>query len=157
MDKKRRKELKNEGKRLVEEYSQRVRERLHRRNPFPVGDPNWVANLQAEYEINRHYRKNKLEVLREEVATENADLRVLDFKFEENLFPRAGQYVLCHACRCLVPTACAHAMGCECRAVTISPEARHAVLPPPDLYSVVELIGRGPNRKQSYTFPWNKR
>ena len=144
METSRRRELKKIGKQLVQENSEEVREQLAKRNPWPVGHPNWVSNLQAEYKSNRKYRENALRVLSEATVKDDADIKFLGFNFEDGFVPHAGSYILCRACRDLVPTACAHAMGCKCRAVVISPEARQVKLPTIDNYSVVELIGRGP-------------
>lgn len=146
MDASRRRKLKKIGKQLVQGSSDEVRKQLAKRNPWPVGHPNWVANIQAEYKSNRKYRKNKLQVLSEAAVTEDADMKFQGFNFEDGFVPHAGWYILCRVCRELVPTACAHAMGCKCRAVVISPEARQVKLPTTDNYSVVELIGRGPIR-----------
>lgn len=147
MDKQRRRELKAEGKRLVEESSARVRQQLFERNPFPVGDPNWVHNLQAEYRINRQYRTNTTEVLSELKALEDAEIKVLGFDFESGFTPHAGWYVLCQTCRHLVPTKCAFALRCACGAVIVAPETKQVQLPLPQMYSVVELVGRGPLRQ----------
>lgn len=62
MESSRRRELKKIGKQLVQENSEEMREQLAERNPWPVGHPNWVNNLQAEYASNRKYRKNTLRV-----------------------------------------------------------------------------------------------
>lgn len=134
----------------ISQYLQRFkvglmeREQLAKRNPWPVGHPNWVSNLQAEYASNRKYRKNTHQVLSEAAVIEDADMKFLGFNFEDGFVPHAGWYILCRACRELVPTACAHTMGCRCRAVINSPEERQVKLPAIDNYSVVELIGRGP-------------
>lgn len=154
MDKQRRRQLKAEGKRLVEESSARVRQQLFERNPFPVGDPNWVRNLQAEYKINRQYRKNTTEVLSELKARADAEIKVLGFNFENGFIPHAGWYVLCQNCRHLVPTKCAHALGCSCGAVVVVPETKQVQLPLPEMYSVVELIGRAPLRQPESKRPW---
>lgn len=146
MENSRRRELKKISKQLGQENSEEVREQLVKRNPWPVGHPNWVSNLQAEYKANRKYRKNTLQILSEATVKDDADIKYLGFNFENGFVPHIGWYILCRTCRELVPTACSHAMGCKCRAVVISPEARQVKLPIIDNYSVVELIGRGPTK-----------
>ena len=154
MDKHLRRRLKAEGKRLVEESSARVRQQLFERNPFPVGDLHWVRNRQTEYKINRRYRKNTTEVLSEEKAREDAEIKVLGFDFESGCIPHAGWYVLCQNCHHLVPTKCEHELGYSCGAVVVVPEKKQVQLPMPKLYSVVELIGRGPLRQPESKRPW---
>ena len=144
MDSARRRDLKKIGKQLVQESSDEVREQLAARNPWPVGHPNWVSNFQTEYQLNRKYRKNTIQVLNEASVQTEAEIKFLGLDFEDGFIPRKGWYILCHGCRELVPTACSYTMGCQCRAVAVSPEARQIRLPPLDRYSVVELVGRGP-------------
>ncbi|WP_150105093.1 hypothetical protein [Pseudogulbenkiania ferrooxidans] len=156
MDKQRRRELKAEGKRRVEEYSNQVHQRLAERNPFPVGDPNWVRNLQAEYKINREYRKNDSQVLLEAGVIQNSEIKILGFNFDKGFMPHAGWYVLCENCRNLVPTKCACTLLCSCGAVAVMPETRQYLLPPSDKYKIVELIGRGPIRSPDSARQWWK-
>jgi hypothetical protein len=144
MDSARRRDLKKIGKQLVHERSEEVRGRLAARNPWPVGHPNWVSNLQAEYQLNRKYRKNTLQVLNEASVRSDAEIKFLGLDFEDGFIPHKGWYVLCHVCRELVPTACSYTMGCRCSAVAISPESKQVRLPSLDKYSVIELVGRGP-------------
>jgi len=154
MDKLRRRELKAEGKRLVAENSERIRQKLFERNPFPVGNENWVRNLQAEYKINRQYRKNSTEVLLETQVLANAEIKDLGFDFEGCFVPHAGWYVLCKECRSLVPSFCSQTLGCSCGAVVVMPETKQVKLPPSQDYAVVELIGRGPIRASAPKRPW---
>jgi hypothetical protein len=130
-----------------------VREHLFERNPFPVGHPDWVRNLKAEYELNRAYRQNTTEVLSESKVLESAELKELGFDFEHGFIPRAGWYVLCKSCRCLVPTNCAVTSGCQCDEVIVDPETKQVRLPDASGYAVVELTGRGPIRP-SRSRPW---
>jgi hypothetical protein len=154
MEKQRRRELKAEGKRLVAEGSVRIRQQLFERNPFPIGDPNWVRNLQAEYKINRKYRKNSTEVLLETKALEDAEIKYLGFDFENGFIPHSGWYVLCKNCRNLVPSKCAYTLGCSCGAVIVLPETKQVKLPKTEHYAVVELIGHGPVSEPKSKRPW---
>ena len=150
MDKERRRKLKAEGKRLVEENSKRVERELFERNPFHIGDPRWAKNVLSEYQINRTYRKNTEKVIPESEALGNAEIRDLGFDFEAGLVRRKGWYIQCTRCRELVPVACVEDLICSCRSVWISPSKRSYSIQGGH-YRVVELVGRGPIRPSR---PW---
>ena len=153
MDKQRKKELKNMGKQLVEEYSAQVRERLTEENPFHYTDPRWVENYKDIYYRNKDFRLNTDVVLNEADLGEPVRLKILGYKFEGVLVPKKGDYILCASCRSLVPTWATEPLICKCGNIYIDLKNKNVVLPAPDLYSVVNIEALGNIRK---TKPWWK-
>lgn len=157
MDKQRRRELKRLGAKQVAEESAAVRAKLYERNPFPVGHPNWVANLQAEYRLNRAYRQNRQNVVRVQDIQETAEVHSLGFRYEpgDRMVPHAGRYLQCTDCTDLVPTNCEVRLACSCGTIVVDPISR-SYDAPAGKHAVVELLGKGPNRRRGESLPWWK-
>jgi hypothetical protein len=154
MDSERRRALKQEGKRRVDENSARVRRELHERNAYPLSDPKWAKNVLEEYEINKQYRQNTKQVVGEADVLRHATIRPLGFNFEQGFMPHEGWYVQCLTCRDLVPTKAEAALSCKCGAVSLDPMDKRANLPPVQKYQVAEVVGRGSHRPKSWWKFW---
>jgi hypothetical protein len=157
MDKQRRRELKKLGSAQVKQQSEELRERINERNPFPVGHPNWVANLRSEYYLNREFRQNSTMVLRANEVLAFADIKTLGFVYgqDDRLSPRPGVYLQCVRCSDLVPTNCVHALRCSCESVVVDPVDR-SYQADPSAHTVVELVGKGQIKPNAPAKPWWK-
>ena len=153
MDKQRKRELKKKGKELVEEYSAKVRERLHEENPFYYTDPSWVENYKEVYYKNKEYRLNTDKVLNESELTDLTRLKVIGYKYDGLFIPRKGEYLLCNNCKSLVPTWATKPLTCNCKAILIDLKNKKVIFPNNDECSVVKIEALGSIRNNK---PWWK-
>jgi len=151
MDRERKRELKKKGKQLVDENSERVRQRLHDENPFHYTDPRWVENFKEVHARNKEFRLNTDHVIAVESLGEAVRLKTLGFKYEGLLVPRKGIYIHCLTCNSLVPTWAEIPLLCRCGSVDIDLVNKKAVLPSGAAYEVVNIEALGSIRDKN---PW---
>jgi hypothetical protein len=151
MDKERRKQLKREGKRMVEEYSQQVRDRLHDENPFHYTDPRWAENYKEVHHKNAEYQANGDTIYKESELDGKARIEVVPITSKEKFPPYPGWYIRCNRCRSILPTVATRILSCECGLIHIDPNQRFRELPNPESFEVVTLKAKGSIRN---TAPW---
>src|SRR5438093_10630262 len=97
MDASEKRRLKKLGKRLVEQRSQELQERLHEANPAPLGSAEWVANYKAEVERGRQLRKSPLDRMSETEAA--AEFLLVPVDPGDRFTGVPTWYVQCSRCR----------------------------------------------------------
>lgn len=145
MDAAEKRRLKKLGKRLVEQRSQELQERLHEANPAPVGSDEWVTNYKAEVERDRQLRKAPPDRLSESEAAAQFVLQPVDSA--DRFVGVPTWYVQCPRCHDLLHSVPTGPVACTCGAVKLTTSGDFPILQADVTQDVqprvVRLIGRG--------------
>lgn len=146
IDPARRRQLKKEAKRRLEEQDEQYRKERLEINPFSIHDPRGFENMKAEYLIDRKYRKNVRRVLRETEVLQDAVIRERHLEPGDGVFAHPRVYFQCNTCKDLVPSAAEIPLRCSCKSLMIH-SYPYQYYVRDQRYRVVELKGKGPNTR----------
>ena len=144
MDKKRKRELKKLGKRLVEERSAEIRKALQQSNPLDVTDEGWADNYREAVLLEKEIKSNNALV----IPASAIDVHVVLLNDPgcnpgRSRIAVPGIYVQCDRCKDLIPTVAGLVLSCQCGALV------HGPSPPGDDLTHLEnrrffkLLGKG--------------
>jgi hypothetical protein len=131
--------LKKLGRKLVEQRSQALRDRLREANPAPVGSWEWGGNYRVGTLRERQLRQEAPDKL-------PASRAASDFVLNPITSPRIGvptYYIECSRCGDLLHSVPRQTVECSCKALRIDLEKRQFLVETNVGFRWVRLIGRG--------------
>lgn len=147
MDKAKRKRLKQEGKRLVEQKSQEIHDALKRANPVPISDPQWAANYKEQTLRERELRKDPPNLIGRKTVRAEWQVIVVEDDFRPGQ-PRArAQFLQCPSCGDLIHIQPTDSIACGCGAIAFDLSTKTLCAPQDMRIPLVKLIASAPKSK----------
>nr|CAP47550.1 putative integron gene cassette protein [uncultured bacterium] len=147
MGKAERKRLKQEGKRLVEQKSQEIREALERANPVPISDPQWAANYKEQTLRERELRKDTPNRIDRRTVEADWEVIVVEEDFQPGQPRAAAQFLRCPTCGDLIHIRPTESIACGCGAIGLDLNTKALCAPQGIQIPLVKLIGSAPKSK----------
>lgn len=138
MDEAEKRRLKKLGKKLVEQQSRELQERLHEANPAPVGSDEWVKGYRAGVERERQFRRHR--------RTESPPRRhgaSLSSSARSQIFGVPTWYHECPVCGDLLHSVPQQTVACSCGNLLVDIDALQVASCSIEQVRLVKFIGRG--------------
>lgn len=124
MDKERKKYLKKQGIKLVEERSKNIKKLIKDSNPADITDPAWSRNHRKLRQLQQIYDNNRNEVYSNEKIGVDFNIVPINMDLSKEYVPVQSYYLHCKKCHSVLPMNPETSIRCQCGCILFDLKSR---------------------------------